>query len=61
MNQEERYYDTKWRFENHFGDEMKDNLIKDSAEYIHYLEQNNRELLLKIETMKDEIEELRVC
>lgn len=40
---------------------MKDDLIKDSAEYIYYLEQNNRELLLKIEAMEDEIEELRIC
>lgn len=61
MTQEERYYDTKWRFENHFSDEMKDELIEDSAEYIYYLEQNNRELLLKIEAMEDEIEELRIC
>ncbi|WP_179294227.1 hypothetical protein [Staphylococcus delphini] len=39
MKSNERYYDTKWRYDNHFNDdETKETLIDDAGVYIEELE-----------------------
>ncbi|WP_181897854.1 hypothetical protein [Staphylococcus felis] len=55
MTHEERYYDTKWRYDNHFkDDEMKGELINDSYHYIQDLESRVYELESELEEFTTE-------
>ncbi|MBJ6141291.1 hypothetical protein [Staphylococcus aureus] len=59
MTAEERYYDTKWRYENHFKtDEMKEQLIADSHAYIKRLEETNGDLHDRVKELEGDLEEL---
>lgn len=52
MSLQERYKDTKWRYENHFkDDDTKKDLIEDADQYIKSLEQEKEELELKLEEL----------
>ncbi|MCS4486356.1 hypothetical protein [Staphylococcus americanisciuri] len=56
MSAKERFYDTKWLFENHFkDDETKDMLIRDALDYIEGLEAQVRDLEITIEAMDEEV------
>ncbi|HHU6748683.1 TPA: hypothetical protein ACUI25_002003 [Staphylococcus aureus] len=59
MTAEELYYDTKWRFENHFKtDDMKEQLIKYGHDYIKWLENKVNELERDLEERESYLEEL---
>ncbi|HEC2148452.1 TPA: hypothetical protein R1940_001333 [Staphylococcus delphini] len=54
MKTEERYYGTKWRYDNHFkDDETKETLINDAGAYINELEEVVYRLKDTIECYKE--------